>query len=54
MDCSIPQTDGFALAKEILKINPTQMIVAMTTEVEYGFAQRCHKAGMREFICKPV
>ncbi len=59
MDCQMPIIDGFEATRRIRKgdadvINPKVKIVAMTANAMSGDKERCLKAGMNDYISKPV
>ena len=59
MDCHMPDMDGFEATRIIRQdgskaLNPEVPIIAMTAATMQGDRERCIKAGMNEFIAKPV
>lgn len=57
MDVQMPEMDGLEAAQRIVKeFDPTRrpVIVAMTANVMQGDRERCLKAGMDDYIAKPV
>jgi signal transduction histidine kinase/CheY-like chemotaxis protein len=59
MDCQMPEMDGFEATSFIRKeasgvLNPYIPIVAMTASTMQGDRERCIKAGMNDFVAKPV
>lgn len=59
MDCQMPEMDGFEATRSIRhegsKVrNPLIPIIAMTASAMEGDRERCIKAGMSDFIGKPV
>lgn len=55
MDYHMPEMDGIEAAKEILKDNESPpTIVAVTASVMQEDREKCYKAGMSDFISKPV
>jgi PAS domain S-box-containing protein len=57
MDCQMPEIDGFLATKLIrnsgIKSNQEVPIIAMTASVMAGDRDRCHSAGMNDFVPKP-
>ena len=59
MDCQMPGIDGLEACRKIRKgeagpINANVVIIALTANVLSGEKARCIKAGMNDYICKPV
>lgn len=58
MDCNMPVMDGFQASQEIRKIDDIDQnnlyIIALTAYNDESFRQQCLKAGMNEFMTKPV
>jgi len=55
MDCQMPVMDGYTATKMIQENNPKPpFIVAMTANALQGDREKCLKAGMNEYITKPV
>ena len=59
MDCQMPELDGFEATRFIRKgasgvLNPDIPIVAMTASTMQGDRERCFRAGMNDFVAKPV
>ena len=58
LDCQMPNLDGYGAAKEIRKKESVDWtahipIVAITADVMEENRNRCHEAGMDEFLAKP-
>jgi PAS domain S-box-containing protein len=59
MDCQMPEIDGFEATRCIRKdasgvLNPRIPIIAMTASTMQSDREKCIKAGMNDFIAKPV
>jgi len=59
MDCQMPEKDGFQTTEEIRSgmaevINPDTPIVALTAHAMDGDREKCIKAGMNDYISKPI
>lgn len=59
MDCQMPEMDGFEATRLIRRaeskvLNCNIPIIAMTASAMKGDKERCLKAGMNDFIAKPV
>jgi CheY-like chemotaxis protein len=59
MDCQMPEIDGFEATRCIRKeasgaFNPRIPIIAMTAATMQGDREKCIRAGMSDFIAKPI
>lgn len=59
MDCQMPDKDGFQTTEEIRSgnsgvINPEIIIIALTAHAMEGDREKCIKAGMNDYISKPI
>ncbi|MBZ0255677.1 response regulator, partial [bacterium] len=59
IDCSMPGMDGFELTKQIRNHEQQHQtnrmpIIAMTAHVVSGIRERCHEAGMDDYVSKPI
>ena len=54
MDLSMPEMDGITATKIIKKIRPEIKIIALTANVMNEDKKACLKAGMVDFLCKPL
>ncbi len=54
MDCWMPGMDGIKCTKEIRKFNRDVPVIALTMSESEKTKKRCLKAGMNDFVSKPV
>lgn len=55
MDIQMPQVNGYEAASRIRALdNNDTPIIALTAKTVKGVKERCHKAGMNDYITKPV
>jgi PAS domain S-box-containing protein len=55
LDCLMPGLDGVAVAEQLLDATPEPTVVVMLTSVdEREVRRRCRRAGVAEFLVKPV
>lgn len=59
MDCQMPDKDGFETTEEIRSgntgvLNPDVLIFALTAHAMGGDREKCIKAGMNDYLAKPV
>ncbi|MDH5547513.1 MAG: response regulator [Gammaproteobacteria bacterium] len=54
MDCHMPKMDGFEATKKIRAMGLDMPVIALTASTDQETRELCFKAGMNEFISKPV
>jgi len=54
MDCQMPVMDGFNATRAIREKNPNIPIVALTANANQGDKELCFKAGMNDYLSKPI
>lgn len=54
MDIQMPVMNGYEATKEIRKINPKSVIIALTAGAITGEKEKCMDIGMNDFILKPI
>jgi len=59
MDVQMPELDGLSATKmirsgEVKVLNPDVIIIAMTARAMKGDREECEKAGMNDYITKPM
>ena len=59
MDCHMPEMDGFEATRTIRQdgsraLNPRIPIIALTASAMKEDRERCVRAGMNDFIAKPI
>ena len=53
MDLQMPVMDGITATEEILKMTPSQTVVAMTANILDSDREKCESVGMKGFLGKP-
>ncbi|CAD8074906.1 unnamed protein product [Paramecium primaurelia] len=54
MDVEMPIMNGIQTTKQILAINPNQIIIGCSGYSDYQDKKKCFEAGMQDYITKPV
>ncbi|MBN2639182.1 MAG: response regulator [Bacteroidales bacterium] len=54
LDIKLPGMDGFAILKELRKINNTIPVIAQTAMAMIGDRKKCLDAGFDEYVTKPI
>lgn len=54
MDCQMPGMDGFETSEKLRQRDFTGVIVACTANTTDGIEDRCLKAGMNDYMSKPI
>ncbi|ABZ76083.1 multi-sensor hybrid histidine kinase [Shewanella halifaxensis HAW-EB4] len=54
MDMRMPEMDGIEATQKILQLDPSQIVIAMTANVQKEDVELCMSAGMKDFVPKPV
>ncbi len=54
LDIRLPDTNGFDLLQDILRINPNIPVIAQTAFAMTGDEEKCYEAGFVDYIAKPI
>lgn len=54
LDIRLPDTNGFDLLQDILRINPNIPVIAQTAFAMTGDEEKCYQAGFVDYIAKPI
>jgi hypothetical protein len=54
MDVHMPELDGLEVTRRIRVSNSSLRIIGMSASAESEDIERCHDAGMDDFLAKPV
>lgn len=54
LDIQLPDLDGYAIAKEIRKLNSSVPIIAQTAHARVEDKKKCYEAGCNEYLAKPI
>jgi HPt (histidine-containing phosphotransfer) domain-containing protein len=54
MDFQMPVMDGITATKEIRKVDKNIPIIAMTARILQAERERCFRAGMNDYVAKPI
>ncbi len=54
MDCQMPEMDGFEATRLMPRRDPKTPVIALTAGVLAADRDRCLRAGMDDYLAKPV